>query len=188
MDFDQLKEVWKKAEHRSVNDTDKELNLKLQTVTGTQQKIRQYVRFEMVVAVTAVLIFGILVYFSGDLEPYFYKLFALILLGSLPINIRLFLSLKRILGIDYTQQLKKNIVAAKNHLKATLRIYYTLVVLTVIALVMMSWWDDFFLQLPIVWQVGVMGYFLIFLIVSIFLIKKYYGSRLKELETLAENL
>lgn len=188
MDFDQLKEVWKKAEHLATNDSDKELNLKLQTVTSTQGKIRKYFRFEMITAVTAIILFGTVVYFSGDLEPYFYKLLALVVLGSVPLNIRLFLSMKRILGIKYTSQLKKNIILATNHLKSTIRIYYTLVVFTVIALVLMSWWDDYFLQLPLAWQVGVMSYFLIFLIVSMYLIKKFYGGKLKELEELLEDM
>lgn len=188
MDFDKLKEVWKKNEDRTFIDSDNELNDKLQAVTSTQRKIRQYFRFEMVIALMVIIFGGAVVYSYGDLEPYFLKLFAIVILGSIPIAIRIFLSMKRILGIDYTSQLKNNIIAAKNHLKTTIRIYYTLLIFTVISLVLMSWWDNYFLQLPIVWQVGVMSYFLLFLIVSIWLTNKFYGNRLKELRELSENL
>lgn len=188
MDIDQLKDVWKKAEISASSKSDKELNQKLQAIIGTQRKIRQYFRYEMVIAVTSVILFGAVIYFLGDLEPYFYKLFALVLLGSVPLNIRVFLSMKRILGIDYTHQLQKNLIAAKTHLKTTIRIYYIAVVFTVILLVFMSWWDEYYLQLTIAWQVGIMSYFLLFFIVSIYLVKKLYGNRLKELEELLEDL
>jgi hypothetical protein len=188
MDFDQLKKAWKKAEDLSINDSDKELNRRLQAVTSTQRKIRQYFRYEMIIAVTAIFLFGSVVYFLGDLENYFYKLFVLIVLGSVPLNIRLFLSMKRILGIDYTRQLQKNLSAAKNHLKVTIRIYYSVVVFTVISLVFMSWMDEFFLQLPTAWQGGIMSYFLLFLIVSIYFVNKFYGSKLKGLEELLEDM
>jgi hypothetical protein len=187
MNIDQLKEVWKKVELHAASESDQDLKLKLQAVISTQGKIRKYFWFEMITAITAIILFGAVVYVSGDLEPYFYKLFALVILGSLPLNIRLFLSMKRILGIKYTTQLKDNIISARNHLKTTIRIYYTLVVIIMVALVLMSWWDDYFLQLSIAWQLGVMSYFLLYLIISIYLIKKFYGGKLVELDELLKD-
>lgn len=188
MDFDQLKKAWKKAEDLSANDSDKELTHRLQAVTSTKRKIRQYFRFEMIIALTAIILFVAVAYFLGDLEPYFYKLFALILLGSVPLNIRLFLSMKRILGINYTHQLHENLTAAKNHLKKTIRLYYAVVVVTVVALVFMSWTDEYFLKLPTAWQVGIMSYFSLFLIFSIYFVNKFYGSKLKVLEELLDDI
>lgn len=188
MEINQLKEAWKKVEQQAASDSDKDLNLKLKAITSTQGKFRQYFRFEIIVFLTAIVIAATVIYFSNDLDPYFYKLFTLVFLGSMPLNIRLFLSMKHILGIKYTSQLKDNIIATRNHLKTTIQFYYTLVISTVIALVFMSWWDNFFLKLPKAWQVGVMSYFLLFLIVSIYLIKKFYGSKLKELEVLLEDM
>lgn len=186
MDFDQLKNVWKKAERFETSDSDKELNRKLEAVTSTQHKIKKYFKFEMIIALAAIIFFVTGAYFRGDIEPYFYKLFTLILIGSVPLNIRLFLSMKVILGIDYTHQLRENLIVAKNHLKITTRVYYIVIVFTIVSLVIMSWWDDYFLQLPSEWQVGIMGYFLLVFIFSIYLVNKLYGSRLREIGELLD--
>jgi len=186
MDFNQIKNTWEQSNHHAKNDDDsnEEIKQKLKAVTSTQWKIKKYFRYEMFIAIAAILAFGIIVIFDNELELYFYKLFALIVLGSVPVNLRLFLSMKRILGINYANQLQKNLISAKNHLKTTIKIYYTIVVVTVIALLVMSIWDEYFLQLPIAWQCGVFGYLFIYLIISIYLINKIYGKRLKELERL----
>jgi amino acid permease len=188
MDFNQLKEVWEKAEHLTSNVSDIELDKKLKAVTITQQKVMQYFRFEMVIAVAAILLFGVVAYLKDDLEPYFYKLFVLVLIGSVPLNIRLFFSMKRILSIDYTNPLRENIISAKNYFRTTIRTYYVIVAFTVISLVLISWWDDYFLQLPFAWQVGVMSYLLLYLVVSIYVINKLYGKRLKVLEEFLKDL
>lgn len=188
MDFEQLKDVWNKAEQQVENESNNELRHKLSAVTSTQQKIRQYFQYEIAIAVTGVILFGLVVYFLVDLETYFYKLFAIIFLGSTPLNYRLYMSVKRLSNIDYSNQLQRNLILAKNHLKTTIRIYYTVIVLTIVALVFMSWGDNYFLQLPVTWQVGIMAYFLLFLISSIYWVNRLYGRRLRELRALLEDL
>ncbi|WP_373521140.1 hypothetical protein [Aquiflexum sp.] len=188
MDFDQLENIWKKADNLATRDSEEALHQKLMAVTGTQRKIKKYFRFEMVIMVSSVIFFSTVALLNGGLEPYFYKLFVLVLIGSIPINVRLFLSMKRISGIDYANDLQKNLIKARNHLKFTIRIYFGLIVFSVIALVVMSWLDSYFLQLPFAWQIGVIGYLFIFFIASLYLVNKLYGKRLKELEELVEEL
>ncbi|MBW3466939.1 hypothetical protein [Arthrospiribacter ruber] len=188
MDLDQLKDVWKKAELQAATDSEEELRLKLQKVTSTESKLRKYFRFEITIALCAIVLILAIIYFSDDLEPFIYKLFSIVFLGSIPVTIRLYLSMKRIIGIKYTAQLKESITAARDHLKTTITLYYASIMVTVTALVIMSWFDNFFLQLPLAWKVGVMGYLFIFLIGSIRLVNKYYGSRLKELQALLRDM
>lgn len=184
MDFDQLENIWKSADNRTTSDSETSLHRKLMAVTGTQRKITKYFRFEMVVMVSSLIFFGVAAVLSEGLEPYFYKLLVLVLIGSVPINVRLFLSMKRIAGIDYSSDLQKNLIRARNHLKITIRVYYTLVVFSALSLAIMSWLDSYFLDLPYAWQMGVMIYLFIYLITSIYLVNKLYGRRLKELEEL----
>lgn len=188
MDFDELKEVWKKTDHLTTNDSDKELHRKLKALTGTQRKMKQYFRNEMIFTVIAFMLILPFTYFYTDLQPYFYKIFAIVFLSVTPLSIRLYLSMKRLAVIDYSNQLRQNLVAAHKHLKTTIRFYYSAVVFVILSLVVVSWFDEFFLQLPAVWKVGIMSYFFIFLIAYFYFINKLYGSRLKELEGFLEDL
>ncbi|MFC0264383.1 hypothetical protein [Fontibacter flavus] len=187
MDFDQLENIWKKADNLATRDSEAALHQKLMAVTGTQRKITKYFRFEMIVMVSSLIFFGAVAVLNGGLEPYFYKLLVLVLIGSIPINVRLFLSMERISRIDYSYDLQKNLIKARNHLKITIRVYYTLVVFSALSLAIMSWLDSYFLDLPFAWQIGVMVYLFIYLITSLYLVNKLYGRRLKELEKLVED-
>lgn len=188
MDFDQLENIWKNANNQASSDSEMELHRKLMAVTSTQRKITQYFRFEIFILISSLILFGTVAVLNGGMEPYFYKLLILVLIGSVPINVRLFLSMKRISGIDYSHDLQRNLIKAHSHLKITIRVYYSLIVFSVIALVGMSWMDSYFLELPFAWQIGVMGYLFLFFITSIYLVNKLYGRRLKELEELLEEL
>lgn len=186
MDFDKLKEIWNRTESENPIDAERNLHRRIRAVTSTQWKFRRYFRTEMVIAILSILFFGAVAFFTPDLNIYFYKLFTIIVIGSVPLNIRLFLSLRRILGIDYSGQIKTNIINAKNHLKFTIRMYYMIVVLTLIALVAMSWFDEYFLGLPGNWKIAVMVYLGIFGVVSFYMINTFYGRRLKDLESMLD--
>lgn len=186
MDFDELKNVWKQAKQQSEAESDKELNQILKSVTTAQHKIKQYFRFELMVLVSIFGFFVLAVCLASDIEPFFYKLAGIVFLGSIPLTVRIFLSLRQIMGIDFSNQLRKNLLNAKNHLKTTIVVYYSVLAVLVSLLVLMSWTDEYFLQLSTLWQAGTMIYFLLITVSYVLMVDKHYGKRLRELEELLE--
>jgi ABC-type sulfate transport system permease subunit len=184
MDFDELKNVWEQAKQQNEAESEKELNQILKSVTTAQHKIKRYFKLEVMVLVSIFAFFVFAVCLANDIEPYFYKLAGIVFLGSIPLTIRIFLSLQKIMGIDFSDHLRKNLFNAKNHLKTTIVFYYSVLAVLVISLVLMSWSDNYFLQLSSFWQAGTMFYFLLITVSYIVMVDKHYGKRLRELEEL----
>jgi amino acid permease len=184
MDFEKLREIWQNHEEHVPPTPDTNLHDMLRSVADTHRKVRRHFQLEMVAAAAAMAVGAAIFYFHDGLEPYFLKLFSIIGIGSAPIFYRIKLTMNRLSTIDFAAQLKESITKATKHLESTIRIYYSLLGLIVMSLVLMSSQDDYFLALPGLWQAGVMGYFSVFLVLSVWFIKTFYSRRLKELREL----
>ncbi|HSJ67067.1 MAG TPA: hypothetical protein VK921_05310 [Anditalea sp.] len=183
-DFNELKEGWNKVSQHQVPVSDEALEERLKKVTTAQNHIKRIFKIEILVSLAIFLVFILFLIFKGGIEPFFIKIIGIILLCSVPVYLRFFISLKKIMGIDYTNSLKSNLIRAKDYLKNTIIIYYIAIAIMVVLLALMSWTDDFFKNLDNFWKVGIMVYYVAISLSYAFIINKNYGSRLRDIENL----
>ena len=128
--------------------------------------------------------FGFLavVFWGGDVKPFMYKLVVITLVAAVPMAYRLYKAQRMIRAIDYSRDIKSNLIDFMIYYKTTLNLYrwgsYGLLTLMLLIFFM----DKSFTDLDFKLQLGIVGYIILVMLLIGPYIRKAYGSKIKSME------
>lgn len=186
MDFNEYKESWKAFQNVGSMVDKTTLKNYLKAANSSRNAIQRYLRMEWIIAFASTLFFISITYFTDTLDGYFYKLFFIILIGSLALTLRMNSTLTQFKRVKFTEKIQYNLIELRNHLRKSLHFSYWGTTLIIALLLLMSLSDQYFLDLNSQVQWGVILYFLGVGVLSFYLTRRFYGKTLKELDEILE--
>lgn len=190
MELDDLKEKWKLAEPRSAGalrggeprytpDVVKEaLARKISALERSGRGIRRMFMMEMIVVIVIYLFFFLVVWVFGEkVMNFLYKLVIVTAIGSIPATWRLYKSQKWITSMDYSSDLRSNMVAFVTYFRTSIRIYKLSSYLVVAILILIMLFDHDFIRLPMTVKIITLAYMIAASLATGPYIRWAYGRR-----------
>ncbi len=182
MELDDLKTIWKTPEANTIGDEyDRERVMKI--IQGSHRSIRRSFTSDIVVTLCLNLIFAITVMiFGGAIQNFLYKLVIVANLVSLPIYYRLYKSVQYLAHFDFGLDIRTSMSAFVDYYKRTLFLYKWATYGMIVGLLVLFSLDESFLALALWIKIMIVAYLLVFLVTAGWLLKKFYGGRIRRIE------
>src|SRR5687767_5976029 len=143
MELDDFKTAWNKDSKLSM--TRESLQQRINQIEKSGRKIRRAFVVEMAIIGAICLFFvGMIIFFSGQIQSYMYKLVAILFIGFLPTAYRLYQSQLWINTMDYSTDIRSNLLAFLTYYKTTLRWYLWSSIIVSVLMVLMLFTDENF--------------------------------------------
>ncbi len=185
MEIDNLKTIWKRQPSVEISQDD--LLKKLTLLLRPAQKMRKaYYREAALIVMIFSLFIAIVALCRGQISPFFYKLIAIVFFGISPIIYRFFQLDKSINNIDFSQDIRSNVVWFLAYFRKTLRWYWRCSLVISVFSIIVLFTDKDFLGLPLPWRMGTMAYMGLILFLTKPYLNKNYESKIKEMEDFLE--
>lgn len=186
MELDDFKTAWKKED--KLNMTPESLLQRVNQIAKSGRKIRRAFLIELAIIGALYLFFtGIIIFFNERIQSFMYKLVAITFIGFLPIAYRLYQSQLWINTMDYSVDIRSNLLAFLTYYKTTLRWYWWSSVIIIALMFVMLFTDGDFLALGIKWKIGTCTYIILVLLLTEPYLKKVYGRHAQEFDAFLEN-
>lgn len=184
MELDDLKKQWHQAIPNASADTVKEaIEKKISNLERSGRGIRRAFWLEMLVVSVMYLCFiGILVYFNNHVMLFIYKIIGLIGLTTIPIMVRLYRMQKRTDDIDYSKDVRSNVIEFVRYYKKSLLIYEWGSYIIVVVTALMLYFDSSFMSLELKLKGLVFGYLVVVMIITRPYIYYVYGRKVSAFE------
>jgi hypothetical protein len=185
MELDELKSIWKKST-TATSDSSRENAPEVSRILETSRKgIGKVFAVEIVVAIVLYVGFVLMVVLSGlAIQSFIYKLIIITALFALPIYYRLYRSIRFLSDMDFSADLKSNLVQFLVHYKTSLRFYKWATYLMVIVILIFFFTDDSFIALSTSLKIGTMLYMAFVSVIVGPLVNRVYGKRIHAIEGL----
>ncbi len=190
MELDDFKADWKRSEIvTSPVMKEDEIQRRVKAVERSRKGIRMAFLSEMAIVVVIYgLILGIFLVTEAGIQSYMYKIIIVTLLAGIPTYYRLNKSQRWINTIDYSKDVRSNLVAFLAYYKTTLRVYLWSSYGTIIVLFILFFGDDEFMELNIYLKGGIVLYMIVFFLLTGPYIKRVYGGGWRRLRGFWNNL
>ena len=184
MELDDLKKQWKETTAASSRDAISEaIEKRISAFERSGRGIRKSFAIEMMIVGLIYVGFFCMMWFLNDgMQMYMYKMVIITTVATAPIVWRLYKAQRWINSMDYTVDVRTNIVAFVKYFKRTLLMYEwtTYTIMLIIFGILLT--DDAFNALPWSIKLLVFGYVLIFTILTRPYIRLVYGRKLSAFE------
>ncbi|HZY79428.1 MAG TPA: hypothetical protein VFE50_07895 [Cyclobacteriaceae bacterium] len=183
MELDDLKEKWKTATVQSSVDIKDVLTKKVSSIKQSGRSIRRVFYIEMAFVAVAYLGFIWLVLAMGDsMFSYMYKLVAATGIATVPVSWRMYKSQRWINSMDYTIDMRSNMVAFLSYYKTTLRWYQWSTYIIILVILVLFFTDGDFIALPYKVKVTAVVYLVAVFLLTEPYIRMVYGKRIAVFE------
>ncbi len=186
MELDDFKIAWEKDVKSNIT---RELLLqKINRIEKSGKKIRNTVVGEVIlIGVLYLLFLGVILFFNEHMQSFMYKLIIILSVGFSPIAYRLYQSQRWINAIDYSVDIRSNLVAFLTYYRTTLQWYWWSSVIISTLLFVMLFTDEDFLGIPVAWQIGTSAYIVTVLLLTRPYLRNFYEKHIKEFEAFLES-
>jgi hypothetical protein len=183
MELDDLKEKWKSTTFQPRFELKDALERRISTLERSGRGIRRVFLIEMIIVSIIYAAFILLVWFMADsITSYMYKLVIVTAIATVPITWRMYKSQKWINSMDYTKDVRSNMVEFLRYYKVTLRLYKWSTYIIIALILVLFYTDNDFERL----RGGIKMTLLIYLAVVAILTEPYiriaYGRRISVFE------
>jgi hypothetical protein len=186
MELDDFKTTWGKDVKSNM--TRALLLQKVSRIEKSGRKIRKAVVVEAaIIGVLYLLFIGAIIFFNEQIQSFIYKLIIILSIGFSPIAYRLYQSQRWVNAIDYSADIRSNLVAFLTYYRTTLRWYWWSSVIISALLFVMLFTDEDFLNIPMAWQIGTCAYIVLVLLLTRPYLRNFYGKHVKEFEAFLES-
>lgn len=149
MELDDLKEKWKTAIFQSPFELKDTLERRITALESSGRGLRRTFIIEMSIVAIVYAAFILLVWFMADkVMTYMCKMVFITAAATVPIAWRMYKSQKWANSMDYTQDVRSNMVAFLRYYKITLRLYQWSSYIILVVLLLMMFTDNDFVRLP----------------------------------------
>jgi hypothetical protein len=183
MELDDLKESWNARNSNYPPLQTADFQTMIKSIEKSKRGIRGVFFAELCIVLFIYLGFLLVVFWGGDVKPFMYKLVVISLMGAIPIGYRLYRAQQMMHTLDFSRDIKSNLIGFLVYYKTTLGLYrwgsYALLAL----LLLVFFTDSSFHELDIAFQYGTAGYILLAMLLIGPYIKKVYGSKVKSIES-----
>jgi hypothetical protein len=185
MELEDFKTAWKKDGR--LNMTRDSLLKRIDQIEKSGRKIRRAFIVELAVA-GAVCLFcvGMIIFFNGQIQSFMYKLVAITFIAFLPTSYRLYQSQLWINAMDYSIDIRSNLLAFLTYYKTTLKWYWWSSIIVSVLMFIMLFTDEDFLAIGVEWKIGTSAYIILVLLLAKPYLKRVYGKHVQEFETFLE--
>jgi hypothetical protein len=185
MELDDFKTVW--SNDSSINMTRESLLQRINQVEKSGRKIRRAFVIELAIIGAIYLFFvAMIIFFNGEIRSFMYKLVVITFIGFLPTAYRLYQSQLWINCMDYSIDIRSNLVAFLTYYKTTLKWYWWSSMIISVLMFIMFFTDKDFLAMPMEWKIGTCVYIILVLLLTRPYLKKVYGRHVQEFEMFLE--
>jgi len=184
MELDDLKKQWQMTTPVASADAVKEaIGKKMLNIERSGRRIKRAFWFEMIfVWVVYFMFLGVMWFFNEHVQPFMYKIVILIGIATIPIVWRLYKMQKRVDTIDYSMDVRSNIIGFVKYYKRSLLIYEwgTYVISAISAIIL--YLDPAFMALKpnFIWTF--FGYMLLVVVITRPYIYYVYGKKVSAFE------
>lgn len=148
MELDDLKEQWKTATFQSPFELKETLERRITKLEKTGRGLRTTFLIEMSFVVVIYVGFILLVWFMADrVLTYMYKMVIATAIATAPIAWRMYKSQKWINSMDYSKDMRSNMVEFLSYYRITLRLYQWSSYLIIIVILLLMFTDGDFARL-----------------------------------------
>jgi hypothetical protein len=149
MELDDLKEKWKSTTFQSPFDLKDTLERRVNAIERSGKGLRQAFWIEMIIIGLIYAGFILTVWFMADrVMPYMYKLVIVTSIAMVPIAWRMYKSQKWINSMDYTKDVRSNMIEFLGYYKLTLRLYQWSTYIIIVIILILFYTDSDFGRLP----------------------------------------
>ena len=185
MELDDFKTAWSKEAMPAL--TRESLQQRINRVEKSGKKIRKSFVMELAIYAVIYLFFVVtIIIFNGAIQPFMYKLVAIAFAGFLPTAYRLYQSQAWINSMNYTIDIRSNLLAFLTYYKTSLKWYWWSSIIISVLVFIMFFTDKDFLALGIEWKIGTCAYILLVLFLTRPYLRKVYGRHVQEFEMFLE--
>lgn len=182
MELDDLKEKWKSSNFNNSKLDVIDFNKVSKSIEKLRKGIRMILIIELCIAFFIYLGFLLAVLWGGDVKPFLYKLVIISAIGIIPIGYRLYKAQQMIYAIDYSRDIKSNLIDFLVYYKTTLNLYKWGSHALLVLLLLVFFADQSFTELSLKLQFSIAAYiFLVMLLIGPY-IRKVYGSKIRSIE------
>jgi hypothetical protein len=180
MELDDFKTAWKEARPGVTRES---LLQKINQIEKSGTKIHRAFVVELVIIGAIYLFFvGMIFFFSGQIQSFMYKLVAITFIGFLPTAYRLYQSQRWINAMDYSIDIRSNLIAFLAYYRTTLKWYWWSSIVISVLMFVMLFTDKDFLAIGIEWKIGTCAYIILIVLLTKPYLKKVYGRHVQEFE------
>ena len=185
MELDEFKTAWKNDSKLSI--TRESLQQRINQIEKSGRKIRRAFIVELAIIGAIYLSFvGMIIFFNAAIQSFMYKLVAITFIVFLPTAYRLYQSQLWINAMDYSIDIRSNLLAFLTYYKATLKWYWWSSISISVLMFLMLFTDEDFLAMGIEWKIGTSAYIILVLLLTKPYLKWVYGRHVQEFETFLE--
>ena len=185
MELDDFKTAWNKGAKLTI--TRESLQQRINRIEKSGRKIRSAFVVELaIIGVIYLFFIGMIIFFSGQIQSFMYKLVAITFIGFLPTAYRLYQSQRWINSMDYSMDIRSNLLAFLAYYRTTLKWYSWSSIIICALMFIMFFTDEDFLAIGIEWKIGTCGYIILILFLTRPYLKKVYGKQVQEFEMFLE--
>jgi hypothetical protein len=183
MELDDLKETWRTATLDSSFNLKDTLQKRITAIESSGRGLRRTFLIEMAIVVVIYVAFIVLVWNMADkVQSYMYKLVAVTAIATVPVAWRMYKSQKWINSMDYTKDMRSNMVAFLQYYRLTVRLYQWSSYAIIVVVLLLTFMDESF----IVQSSRVKFTFVIYMVAVFILTEPYirivYGRRISVFE------
>jgi len=185
MELDDLKEKWKSTNVQSSSD---EIRLALENrvhaVRRSGRGIRRVFFIEMAIVLVMYLgVLAMMLWMGERVMSYMYKIIAVTGIGSIPPIIKLYKAQRWINSMDYSNDMRSNMIAFVEYYKSALRMYQWSTYIVVALLLILLVTDGDFMSLPMKLRLTAFGYMAFAVLLAAPYIRAVYGRKTTIFET-----
>jgi hypothetical protein len=185
MELDDFKTAWNKEAKLGM--TRESLQQRINQIEKSGRKIRRAFVVELVIIGVIYLFFiGMIIFFSGQIQSFMYKLVVITFIVFLPTAYRLYQSQLWINAMDYSIDIRSNLVAFLTYYRTTLKWYWWSSMIISVLMFIMLFTDDDFLAIGIEWKIGTCANIILILLLTRPYLKRVYGRHVREFEVFLE--
>ncbi len=184
MELDDLKKQWKSTNIESSGDAIRAaIEKKISRLERSGRGIRTAFWIEIGFSILLYVLFGFTLWRFGTYMPtYMYKVVILITVTTAPIVWRLYKSQRWINSMDYSKDVRTNMVAFLQYYKRTLWMYtYGVYAVTLVSLVIL-FTDPTFIALSLQMKLSIIGYLLVICLIARPYVRFAYGKKISVFE------
>ena len=182
MELDDFKSLWKQSEltlGKSAPDTEEIL----QIISRSRRGIQRAFLADILIATAVWFTFTLtVIFFRQTVQPFLYKLVLITVLFAIPVYYRLYRSIRFLNNIDFGKDIRTNLMEFLGYYKVTLQFYRWGTYFMMIAMLIVFFTDNSFLQLGFGIRSVVVLYMVIAFVFAVPLVKWMYGKKIASLE------
>jgi hypothetical protein len=183
MELDDLKEKWKSTTFQSPFELKDSLEQRITAIEHSGRGIRRVFMIEMIIVAAIYAGFILMVWFMAEsVTSYMYKLVVITGVATIPISWRMYKSQRWINSMDYTKDVRSNMVGFLHYYKVTLRLYQWSTYVTVVVILVLMFTDDEFRNTPSGAKVTLVIYLVALAALTEPYIRIVYGRRIAVFE------